>query len=62
MTPKLTPSQLKDPAVMLETLKVAYQHVLDASDHMCGGTPTRLTPEQEYELGYRLALYWGIKT
>lgn len=53
----ITPDQLRSPAVMLETLKLAYLHALDTSDHMCGGVPSRLSSGQECELGRRLAAY-----
>lgn len=42
---------------MLETLRLAYQHVLDNVI----GFPKRLTPESEKELGRRLSQYWNLK-
>ncbi len=52
--------RLPIPSVMLATLKLAYQHALDVSAEMCGGTKSRLTPDQERELGRRLAQYWSM--
>lgn len=48
--------KLKDPAVMLETLAMAYKHVLDNLSASRGNTK-RLTNEEEFELGKRLAEY-----
>ncbi len=59
-----TPRHLSDPAVMLETLKLAYQSVLDNGCFTTPeGTPLpkgpkRLTAAQGRELGRRLARYW----
>lgn len=47
---------LRDPAVMLETLHLAYQQVLD--DLRLDHTARRLSAEQQEELGRRLATYW----
>ncbi len=51
------PRHLSDPAVMLETLKLAYQHALDQQPQGRDDKP-RLTLKQEKELGRRLARYW----
>lgn len=50
------PRHLSDPAVMLETLKLAYRHQLDTL--IPGAEDTRLTAAQRRELGRRLARYW----
>ncbi len=54
------PRHLSDPAVMLETLKLAYQSVLDGLPQDRDAKP-RLTIAQEKELGRRLARYWLMK-
>ena len=55
-----TSPDLKDPAVMLETLRLAYRHALDLNnlDPDC----KRLSYEQQRELGRRLAMYWSEVT
>lgn len=47
--------------VMLETLHMAYQFVLDQSDRMYGRPYIRLDEKDEHELGRRLTQYWGMK-
>jgi hypothetical protein len=64
MTP-LTPEQLRSPvaltkpAIMLETLKLAYSHQLDEVDAAWGAPSKdrRLTCAEQLELGRRLAAY-----
>lgn len=51
---------LRDPAVMLATLKTAYMYVLDHASIHEGYGRKRLTYEEEKELGKRLALYWMV--
>lgn len=46
---------LRDPATMLATLRLAYRYALDRS-----GGDRRLSAAQERELGRRLALYWDM--
>ena len=63
MTP--TSKNLRDPAVMLETLKLAYQRELDASGSFENAEAfindrRRLSFEQERELGRRLTEYWTL--
>lgn len=61
MTPNLTPTQLRDPSTMLETLRAAYQHQLDEVDAAWGAPSEdrRLSEDEQTELGRRLAFYWG---
>lgn len=62
---------LSDPAVMLDTLHLAYRFALDAclaakvpgdliGDHLF--TVSRLSVAEQYELGRRLVLYWEMKS
>lgn len=55
-------ARLQSPAVMLETLHLAYQHALDQEQarHYDTFRP-RLDCYQERDLGRRLAVYWGIE-
>ncbi len=62
MTPRLSPVQMRDPEVMLETLRAAYQFAADTSAEMRGGVGHRLSDDEERELGRRLAFYWGEKS
>lgn len=55
-----TPS-LDSREVMLETLNMAFQFALDVMDESNGRAPSRLTPKQAGEMGYRLAEYWNMK-
>jgi hypothetical protein len=51
---------LRDPAVMLKTLKTAYFFSLDHASIYAGYGRKHLTIEEEKELGARLAQYWMI--
>lgn len=53
-----TPRPLSNPAVMLDTLKLAYRFALDHNGTDICGHSTRLTEKQEKELSRRLARYW----
>jgi hypothetical protein len=56
-----SPLDLKDPAVMLATLRLAYRAVLDrAISDSVDPHPQRLSYEQKRELGRRLAQYWDM--
>lgn len=54
-----TPIDLKDPAVMLATLRLAYRYVLDQMDSF-DTDAKRLSDDQCRELGRRLAEYWTM--
>jgi hypothetical protein len=58
----MTSNHLRDPAIMLETLKLAYLHALDEMHQTWGAPKTDrcLTEKQQRELGRRLAEYWTL--
>lgn len=62
MNTELLAVQLTDPAIMLETLKLAYRHGLDNASEEGGERigETRLTGKEQKELGRRLAAYWLV--
>lgn len=62
MTPHLPADQLRNPAIMLETLKVAYREALDriSAEGSKRIGEDRLSVEEQCELGRRLALYWSM--
>ncbi len=58
------PVDLRTPEAMLETIHLAYRHILDnaLSGFDTSGRPNRLTYEEQWELGRRLVQYWFIKS
>lgn len=58
LVPMSEPVNLRDPAVMLATLRLAYRFVLDGDGE--DGDCKRLSHAQQRELGRRLAEYWNM--
>ncbi len=61
MTPNLTSTKLRDPKVMLETLRMVYQFACDTTRAPFSRERRRLTDAKERTLGRRLAAYWTLK-
>ena len=63
----LTPTQLRSPAIMLETLQMAYRYLLDEVTveglprRPSGDKSRRLDTAAQHELGRRLGMYWSMR-